>query len=210
MTIFNILLIIHIATGMLSLGLGLYVLTAKKGDNVHKKVGNIYFIAMMVNSITAIPMSYLHPNLFLFLIAVWTLYMLLTGKRYLSLKSSLDIKNKDWLLLTISAAAAIVFLFLGINLLINKNSFGIVVISFALLMTMMVVQDYMNYKGKSKIKNFWISTHIQRMVGSYISTTTAFLVVNNTFMPDVIAWLLPTIVFTPLLIRWVRKWEVRL
>ena len=210
MTIFNILLIIHIATGMLSLGLGLYVLTAKKGDNVHKKVGNIYFIAMMVNSITAIPMSYLHPNLFLFLIAVWTLYMLLTGKRYLSLKSSLDIKNKDWLLLTISAAAAIVFLFLGINLLINKNSFGIVVISFALLMTMMVVQDYMNYKGKSKIKNFWITTHIQRMVGSYISTTTAFLVVNNTFMPDVIAWLLPTIVFTPLLIRWVRKWEVRL
>lgn len=210
MTIFNILLIIHIATGMLSLGLGLYVLTAKKGDNVHKKVGNIYFIAMMVNSITAIPMSYLHPNLFLFLIAVWTLYMLLTGKRYLSLKSSLDIKNKDWLLLTISAAAAIVFLFLGINLLINKNSFGIVVISFALLMTMMVVQDYMNYKGKSKIKNFWISTHIQRMVGSYISTTTAFLVVNNTFMPDVIAWLLPTIVFTPLLIRWVKKWEVRL
>ncbi len=209
MNIFTLLLSIHIATGFISLALGLYIMMAKKGDKLHKKTGNIYFYSMMINSIMAIPMSYLHPNLFLFLIAIWTLYMLLTGKRYLLLKSVNDVSMKDWLLLIISATASVVFLLMGLKLILHKNEFGIVVISFALLMTMMVIQDYMNYKGRSKIKNYWITTHIQRMVASYIATTTAFLVVNNTVLPGVIAWLLPTMVFTPLLVWWVRKWEVK-
>lgn len=209
MNIFTLLLSIHIATGFISLALGLYIMMAKKGDKLHKKTRKIYFYSMMINSIMAIPMSYLHPNLFLFLIAVWTLYMLLTGKRYLVLKSTKDVVPRDWALLAISTTAAVVFLFLGIKLLIHKNNFGIVVITFALLMTMMVVQDYINFKGKSKIKNYWITTHIQRMAGSYIATTTAFLVVNNTVLPAVFAWLLPTMVFTPLLVWWVRKWEVK-
>lgn len=203
------MLYVHVISGIVSLVLGLYLLSTKKGDKTHKKIGTIYFIVMMVNSTMALPMSYLHPNLFLFLIGVWTLYMLLTGKRYLSIKSGNDVSKKDWLLLTTSAITATFFLFLGINLLVVKNSFGIVVISFALLMSLMAFQDYMNYKGKSKIKNYWITSHIQRMVGSYIATTTAFLVVKNTVLPALLAWLIPMFVFTPLLVWWVRKLDVK-
>lgn len=207
MNIFNILLGIHIATGTLSLFVGGYIMFARKGDNRHKKIGNNYYYSMLINACTAIPMSYLHPNLFLFLIGIWTLYMLITGKRYLKLKSMNDVSEIDWIITIISAITAMVFLFLGFKFLSGSNSFGYVVISFASLMSLMAIQDFLNYKGKSKVKNFFITTHIQRMVGSYIATTTAFLVVNNTVLPSILAWLLPTIVLTPFIVVWSRKWR---
>jgi hypothetical protein len=43
------------------------------------------------------------------------------------------------------------------------------------------------------------------MLGSYIASVTAFLVVNNTILPPMIAWLLPTAAVTPLIVTWSRK-----
>ena len=51
--------------------------------------------------------------------------------------------------------------------------------------------------------------HLQRMTGSYIAACTAFLVVNldkvKIPIPPVIAWLLPTMILTPLIIKWSRE-----
>lgn len=87
MDIFKILLIIHITGGTISLILGLFILLTKKGNKVHKKTGIIYFYSMLINSLVAIPMSYIHPNYFLFLISIFTINMLLTGVRYLNKKN---------------------------------------------------------------------------------------------------------------------------
>jgi len=71
-----------------------------------------------------------------------------------------------------------------------------------------VLQDWLNFKGKSTIRNFFLTTHIQRMMGSYIASVTAFLVVNNEILPPVIVWLLPTLVIAPLITIWTRKYKV--
>jgi hypothetical protein len=47
------------------------------------------------------------------------------------------------------------------------------------------------------------------MTGSYIASSTAFLVVNNTILPGIIAWLIPTVLLVPLIIMWSRKNEIK-
>ena len=208
MALFNTLLYIHIAGGGISLLLGFIILCLKKGDKIHKNIGNIYFYALLTASVFAIPMSYLHPNYFLFIISVFTIYMLLTGKRYLQKKSIINVTNTDWLLTVLMAVCGTAFIGSGILHIMKFNSFGIVFIVFGSISYLFVYQDKINFTGQSTIKNFFLITHLQRFIGSYIASTTAFLVVNNKVLPGVIAWLLPTILIVPLIIKWTRKYKV--
>jgi uncharacterized membrane protein len=208
MTLFKILLIIHIIGGFTSLVLGSIILFLKKGTKTHKKLGLIYFYSMVSSALIAMPMCYLHPNFFLFIISVFTLYMLISGKRYLYKKRISDVNNLDWIIGLIMLLFGVAFLVYGAYILLHQQSFGIVLVVFGLLSILFVYQDFINFKGKSKIKNFWLTTHISRMMGSYIASVTAFIVVNNTVVPDVVAWLLPGAILTPLIVKWIRKFKV--
>lgn len=210
MSLFNVLLIIHITSGGLSLILGLYQLIARKGDQRHKRIGRVYFYSMLTAAFVALPMSYLHPNYFLFIVGVFTSYMLLTGVRYLKKKSILDVDAIDWVLTFTMGIMGMAFIGSGLYSIVKSNFFGIVLCVFGAIGLLFVYQDYINFKGQSRVKNFWLTTHIQRMTGSYIASVTAFLVVNNTMLPGIIAWLLPTILLVPLIIKWSRQREIRI
>ncbi len=207
--IFKILLFIHIAFGILSLILGLYILLTKKADKNHKTIGNFYFASMLITALVSFPMSYLHPSYFLFIIGIFTTYMLLTGRRYLQKKQITDVKNTDWILTFVMLITGIAFIFFGIFKLYIGDYFGTVFITFGAISIFFTWQDKRNFKGNSRYKNFGLTTHIQRMVASYIATLTAFLVVNNKFLPETIAWLLPTFLFVPLIIKWTKKYHIK-
>lgn len=209
MTLFKTLQLIHIAGGTTSLLLGIIVLSLKKGDKRHKWLGNIYFYAMLIASIVAIPMSYLHPNYFLFIVAIFTIYMLLTGYRYLSKKKIQDVSYIDWLLTGSILVFGFAFIGFGIYHIVKQDYFGIVLLVFGTICLLFAKKDYENFKGKSNIKNYWLTGHIQRMMGSYIASTTAFLVVNNTVIPNIIAWLIPTFLIAPLITRWSKQHEIK-
>lgn len=208
MTLFGILLAFHIICGGASLLLGAFIMFSKKGDKRHKKIGDVYFYAMLGTSLIAIVMCYLHPNYFLFITAIFTIYMILTGKRYLKKKKTSDVKSLDWILTVSMFIFGIIFIAYGIYGIIKYDNFGIVLIVFGSISILFVGQDYRNYKGLSTIKNFWLTTHLQRMVGSYIAATTAFVVVNNSILPEIVAWLLPTVLLVPLITIWRRKYQV--
>lgn len=159
MTVFQILLVLHVLGGSLSLLLGLYIMITKKGDKTHKIVGKIYFYSMLTAAIVALPMSYLHPNYFLFIISVFTAFMLLSGKRYLLKKKPSDVTPSDWFLTIIMLIFGLAFLGFGVLNLIKNEFFGIVFIAFGFISLLFVVQDYKNFKGKSSIKNYWLTTH---------------------------------------------------
>lgn len=207
MNFFNLLLTIHIICGSISLALGLYVLVFRKGNKNHRRIGNVYFYAMLTASVVALPMSYIHPNYFLFIIGVFTSYMLLTGKRYLKNKTTADVRPLDWLLSCIMLVFGFGFIFFGAYNVIKNNSFGVVFLVFGVISLLFVYQDWINLKGKSKVRNAYLTTHLQRMIGSYIASVTAFLVVNNTVLPAIVAWLLPTAFLVPLIVAWTKKFK---
>jgi succinate-acetate transporter protein len=136
--------------------------------------------------------------------------MILTGKRYIKKKRTNDVTIVDWLLTISMFVFGFAFIVLGINGIIKNNFFGIVLIVFGTIGLMFVYIDYINFKGKSRIKNYWLTTHLQRMIGSFIAAFTAFVVVNNKFLPDIVAWLLPTFILVPFIVIWSRKYKVKI
>lgn len=210
MTLFNFFLIIHIFLGGTGLLLGTFAMFLKKGDKRHKLIGNIYFYSMLGTGLFAMALSYLHPSQFLFITAVFTIYMILTGKRYLKKKSISDVTTLDWLLTITMLIFGIAFIGLGTSGIIKSNYFGIVLVVFGGLSLLFVYQDYRNFKGQSSIKNFWLTTHLQRMTGSFIAALTAFIVVNNSLLPEILAWLLPAAVLVPFITIWRRKYQIKI
>ena len=206
--IFKTLLLAHVLTGGAGLFTGSLVMMLNKGTKNHFMLGKIFIISMVVSSIVGFAMSILHPNLFLLIVAVFTLYLLGTGQRFLSLKKLGQGQKPaqiDYLLTYSMLLFGLGFVFYGIYLLVNGNGFGSVLLVFGLISLLMTYKDFKLYSGKTKFKNDWMLVHIQRMTGAYIASLTAFLVVNNSFLPAVLAWLLPTIIFTPLIIWHCKK-----
>ena len=214
--IFKILLTLHIIGGALGLVTGTINLVRKKGDKNHKRTGKLFVYGMLTAGFSSLMLSILHPNYFLFIVGVFTVYLVGTGNRYTSLKMlSFDQKPAiiDWLLTIGMLVAGLVFVGLGVYHLLDNNIFGIVFIVFGVIGLGSVKSDMDNYRGKAKAKNYWLLIHIARMTGGYISALTAFLVVNGNYLPAAIPstllWLLPTLILTPLIIVWTRKYKVK-
>lgn len=198
-TLAYILLIIHIAAGMTCLASGVFAIITKKGGNSHAISGKIYFIAMFTVIGTALLLSLFRDNLFLLLIASFSFYMTWAGVRSIHNKS-LKASILDWFFLgtaVVTAAAMIL-------------TFNIVLIVFGSLLTVNVFQEVTTFlkarKQQLENTNQWLIRHIGMMLGSFIATTTAFLVTNvQNFEPAWLPWLAPTIVGSPLIAYYTRK-----
>lgn len=211
--LFKIILVIHIIAGSVGLFTGTINIIRKKGDKPHRLVGKYFFYSMIINAVAGFVMSILHNNLFLLIIAVFSFYMTATGQRFLSLKRlnyGQKAKRIDWMLSFIMILFALFFIAYGFYLLTNDINFGIILLVFGIISILMARMDINIYNGKIKVKNYWLLIHIQRMIGAYIAAFTAFLVVNNNYLPPLVAWLLPTVILTPLIFYWSRKKAVKI
>ncbi len=209
--VFNIFLFIHIFGGMIGLIAGLVNVIRKKGDRKHRIAGKFFFWGMMTAGCTAFILSILHPSMFLFMVGVFTVYMVASGQRYLSLKklhSGQQMQLPDWLLCGIMLLFGFGLAGYGIFYLAKGSSFGIVMVVFGGIGLMMALEDIRNFRGKSAFENVWLLMHLQRMTGGFIAALTAFLVVNMRieFIPSFVAWLLPTVLITPLIFKWSKKY----
>ena len=205
---FKTLLIIHIVAGSIGLIAGTINIVRKKGDKSHRLVGKFFFYGMLINAVAGFIMSILHTNFFLLIIAVFSFYMTITGHRFLALKrihKGQKPKSMDWIITITMFLFAVFFILYGIYLRVDDNNFGIVLLVFGLISILMVRSDIKIYRGTISNENYWLLIHIQRMIGAYIAALTAFLVVNNTYLPPLLAWLAPTIILTPLIVYWSRK-----
>ncbi|MDI1317321.1 hypothetical protein [Flavobacterium sp.] len=211
-TLFKMVLSIHIIAGSIGLFTGTINIIRKKGDKQHVLVGKFFFYGMILNAIAGFIMSIMHHNIFLLIIAVFSFYLTATGQRFLSLKK-LDKGQKpksiDWILTSTMILFALFFIIYGVLLMISHNNFGIVLLVFGMISLLMARKDIALYRGKIKFKNYWLLLHIQRMIGAYIAALTAFLVVNNTYLPSIVAWLMPTVILTPLIFYWSRKYAIQ-
>jgi hypothetical protein len=206
LNIFNIILGIHILGGGIGLMSGTLVLILKKGDKRHAMVGSFFYWGMNLAGLCSFVLALMHPNSFLFIVGIFTLYMNLTGRSYLKFKRKDAVINfRDAIPSIGMVMAAFFFVIVGVKT-ISKDSFGWVLLAFAFISLRFVAADYMFFKGKTKFANQWLLNHLQRMIGTYIASLTAFLVVNINFNPTFIIWLAPTVLIVPLIVYWSRKY----
>ena len=210
--IFNFFLTIHILGGSIGLLSGMWNLVARKGGARHRTVGRVFGVAMLAAGISALVLATLHPNPFLFIVGVFTLYMVGTG--WLRLKRDLAATRPGSLEFALTLAmglAGVAFVVLGAIELFRGVPFGVVYLTFGAIGLLFVRRDVQDLRRKIA-PNKRIAAHLQRMVGAYIAALTAFLVVNAGHMhgsiPGVVYWLLPTAVLTPLIIKWSRPYRV--
>ena len=215
--LFKIFLTLHIIGGILGIACGTINIIRKKGDKIHRLIGKGFLYGMLTSGFISLILASMHPNMFLFIIGIFTIFLVGTGQRYLSLRNLTSGQKPvliDWALTLMMLVSGIVFVGLGINIIFNNDTFGIVFIVFGSVGLFFTRKDFRNYQGHIAIKNYWLIEHINRMIAGYIASLTALLVVNGSYftayIPTVLLWLLPTIVLVPFIIYWTRKFKVKI
>jgi uncharacterized membrane protein len=192
--LFHGVLFIHVLNGTVALLIAPLAMITVKGGLWHRRWGQIYFWAMFGVAVTAVVMCFLRSGLFLFLVAIFSFYMALTGYTVLKRKRPEDRPGLlDW-----CAAAAMLlagaFLVVSGAMSANLGGQGSVRIVFGTLGLLLAGSDIRSFFKPSMNKRAWWFAHMSRFLGAYIATVTAFSVVNFEFLPYLARWLWPTVI----------------
>ena len=200
---FKILLVIHILFGGIGLLIGTILMLLKKGDANHKKLGLLFFISMLINAFCSLVLAIIHPNLFLFIIGIFSIYLAITGRRHLKVKLftlQKDAVLYDWILSILMVMFGFILIIYG---WMNEQ---MIYLFFGILTFFLSSREMYVFYTKKYPEQYFIKSHIGRMIGSYITALTAFIVVNDFgYFPNYIKWIGPTILFVPLIIYWQKK-----
>jgi uncharacterized membrane protein len=210
-TFFKIFIFIHIVGGTLGLISGILIFSLPKGTQRHKILGKLFIAGMLTAGISSQVLAYIHPNSFLFMVGIFTIYMVGTGARSIATKDPASRSAIDRFLQAGMVLSGLALAYLGIEGLLGGNSFGIVYVVFAGIGLIMVSADLRPAKKIPKDKNAYLRKHFQRLGGGFIASMTAFLVVNIRELPEWLPlwtlWLLPTVLISPLLVQWSNKYK---
>jgi hypothetical protein len=148
----------------------------------------------------------------LFCIGVFSVYLVLSGKRALYFRSAGTPKQPkivDYLLIGTMVVFGLTSIGIGVYEVVKGEQLGIVMAVFGGIGLSLSVGDIRQFKQAVQTPKGWLISHVAKMIGGYIAATTAFLVVNNTVLPSLVAWLLPTVLGTALIVKWRRKLEAQ-
>lgn len=200
-SLLKVFLGIHIVSGFIALLSGLIAILTKKGQKNHKKAGIIYFYSMLGVSASALVISIIKSNEFLLYISIFAFFQTFNGCRSVKVK---DLKAKpiDWIVLLLGLVNTVL-------MILSKNMILMVFggISIFLIYSTFVIY-FNNLKNKPQLKMIWLPRHIGMMLGAYIATTTAFIVVNLSYAAiPWLPWLLPTFIGVPLIFYFTNKYR---
>ena len=195
----------HAFFGGIGLITGIGNMSVTKGGKLHKRMGRIFTYAMLISCIIAIPVSFMpnHKSFFLFLVSVFTIFMILFGNRALTFKS----KKKLTPALTdkiLNYAMGLFSLFMigyGITgFVTTKGNFSLFIF-FGSLGLFLVFRNIQLYRKFKELKVGWMLNHISHMMGAMIASVTAFIVAGLKFW-TITAWVLPSVIGTIYIIYW--------
>ncbi len=202
-TIAQLLIYIHAGFGGVALLAGAVALVAKKGQNLHKKSGKVFFYAMLISAGISLVVAVLphHESPFLFSIGLFSTYLLLSGYRSLRFKRpAFDLKTDKVL--------AYAMLGTGISMvlipLILSGQPNIVLPVFGVAGCVFGFRDLRLFQNLKQLKQRWLKLHVAKMTGGYIAAVTAFFVVNQ-ILPGIWNWFVPGIIGSGYISFWLMK-----
>ena len=197
----QILLPIHILAGTIALLCAVLAVSSAKGKKLHVLSGRAYFWCMVAIFLTAIPMSIITSNIFLFLIAFFSFYLAFAGKRFARNRKGIA-TTLDWIAIGVMISSGIGMWILAAIYFTNNNGQYIPLLVFGFLAIVLGRADFKSYKNKTATGKERIGRHLSNMMGGTIAVVTAVLVVNVNIEPVWIWWVLPTVLITPVIIWW--------
>lgn len=207
-TVVEVLLFTHVVSGVVALVSAFVATGVAKGAKLHRRVGAVFFWAMLAVGATAIPVTFVRPNPFLFFIALFSFYMAFAGyrrgrKRHTD--TTIDAVGA-WLMVVFAA----VMMGYGAFMIVSGEPLGWALASFGGLGATFGAEDIV--RSRRTDPHFEkVKVHVARMLGGTIATITAVLVQQVTPLVDsplgqVALWLGPTIVLTPIIFFW--NWRI--
>ena len=200
----GILLSIHILAGTIALLCSALAVSSEKGKKFHVLSGRTYFWCMVGIFLTAIPMSIINSNTFLFLIAIFSFYLAFAGMRFAKNRKGIA-TTIDWIAVSLMILSGLGMWALAITYFISDNSQYITLLVFGFIALALGYGDYRSHKNKAAIGKERIARHLTNMMAGTIAVITAVLVVNVNIEPIWIWWVLPTVVITPIISYWNKK-----
>ena len=197
----QLLLIIHILAGTVALMSAALAVSSAKGKKFHVLSGRTYFWSMVSIFLTAIPMSVVSSNTFLFLIAIFSFYLAFAGMRFARNRNGVP-SIIDWLAVGLMVFSGISMWLLAAVYFVNKNPQYITLMVFGFIAVILGYTDFRSYKNKTAIGKQRISRHLTNMMGGTIAVITAVLVTNVNIEPIWIWWIFPTITIVPVIVWW--------
>lgn len=207
----NVILIfiyIHAFFGGVGLITGIGSIVAKKGNLYHKRLGKWFSWSMIISSAISLVVARMpnHINNFLFLIGIFTIYMVLAGNRALTFKSAKKTKADitDKLVSGVMAICALCMIGFGILGVLQNIPQSVLFLFFGIFGLFLPYGDYKLFTKTIQNRKLWLITHLSRMLGALIASITAFLVAGMKY-DNLLAWMLPTVLGTVYIIYWTRK-----
>jgi len=202
----KIFIYIHAFFGGLGLITGIGSVVVKKGSALHKKMGKLFSVGMLVSSSISLPIACMpnHENVFLFLIGLFTIYLVLAGNRALMFKTRKEADIRDKLISGAMVLSSGIMILIGVYGLFYGMPTSVLFLFFGGFGLSISLRDFKFYRTSNKAKNTWLKLHIGKMVGALIASITAFIVAGLGFA-NIIAWTMPTVIGTVYIVWWKRK-----
>lgn len=167
-TLFRTLLALHVAAGFTALLTGLSAIASCKGGPLHARSGRLFHGAMVAVALTAVALSALKGGRFLLHIGLFALYQVHAGLRSIRNKG-LRPAAQDWAGLMLGGGNGAFMIATG----------NVVLLVFGGISTLLALTDLRLFvralRGQPLPPLAWLRRHIGMMLGTYIATTTAFL-----------------------------------
>ena len=155
--------------------------------------------------LTALPMSIITSNIFLFLIAFFSFYLAFAGRRFAQNRKGIA-STVDWIAVGFMITAGLGMWVLAVFYSIENNSQYITLSVFGFIAIALGYTDFKTYKQQEATGKKRIARHLTNMLAGTIAVVTAVLVVNVDMEPQWLPWVLPTLLITPVIIYW--NWKV--
>ncbi len=168
-------------------------------------MGVVFSISMVGSCILIIPIAWMpnHESLFLFLISLFTIYLVLVGQRALTFKrrSKRSASKLDLGISSIMLVFSIFMSLYGLYGLLNPFADNILFLVFGGLGIFLTFKNFLFYKNFKELKIAWLLTHLTHMIAALIASITAFIVAGLKLW-TIMAWILPSIIGTVYIIYW--------
>lgn len=197
------LILLHAIFGGAALLSGSGALISKKGSRIHQVFGKVFAFTISISATIAIVISLQqsHSSPFLFSIGILSLYFTLSGYRAVQYKSKI---TYIWFDYTLACLLIISSLYMIIYPLIIAGRLPILFAVFGVLGIIFGVRGIFLFRNKEKLKKKWLKLHIGNITGAYISSLTAFIVVNQ-WIPGIWGWIAPGVIGGFYITYWLRK-----